>query len=570
MIINAEEGRIYNRDDLSELTVLNYAFRYFESEYHQTNVCIGSSIQIDSFFGSSGGTYAAHYNQINELIFKFENDRLVICADGVDITTDLKSLDFIFRRINPTYTITTTSSGSILDPTDVNMLMNVPEDCIVQVNHVDAKMNGVRDLMIGTIREMAFRSIPLYPNIEMMDFTHQLIWYCFPLARFFSENVPFEGIAKQFVDKIGKNRAINESLFSDYFLSKDLHEVCMNLVGCNSKKIIKYLAENSIQNNVKIAKNITNSTEPLIISNGSDTSVQFNGLSTGEVIEYPMYIRFRDFEIINQLSNVFCLDHVHEIIDSGVIPLLPKLNYSHPFFDNFSKRKLVNLFKAGFSEHDFSDTVNQYNDYSDLNRIPEKIRYKYPNGIKIPNKFRTIKELHDNISRQYREIKAEADNVTIPYLAQEFKLHGAKFKNFELVLPSEASTLVEWGGFMDNCIAGYGGRAAKKELILIGVKKNGTLFYNIQLNPKYIQNPQNEERQIESGRISQFYSYNNNRPMPDSLEEDKKDVINLISAILQADIEESNNIFTGCDARLYIGGQELSLAGTSEVEFAVG
>ena len=31
MIINADEGRIYNRDDLSELTVLNYAFRYFES-----------------------------------------------------------------------------------------------------------------------------------------------------------------------------------------------------------------------------------------------------------------------------------------------------------------------------------------------------------------------------------------------------------------------------------------------------------------------------------------------------------------------------------------------------------
>ncbi len=470
MIIDAKTGTITNRQDLTQVIVYNYSFRVLDNGQE---FLTDRDVNLITTCSTEG--FTVKYNQIDELKFQFEDGRLVIYASGFDITCDMNYLNLIFRKLNPTYTITTTSQSMTIDSTNTQMLMNVLEDCIINVNDIDSRMNGVRDVLLSAIREMAFNNIPLYPGVELMSTMDQLVWCCFPLARFFSEQYLFKDISQQFIEYLEGFGSSNKEI-KPFLFSNNLNEVSQALVGCNSKTVIKYLAENSIHDNKHTAK--------------EESCVP--AMNVNEVFKYPLLVRFKYFETISALSDIFCLDHVHELMGEYYIKRIPSnlsnlYNENIDFFNRFGSRKLLNLFKAGFTSSDISDisdTIRQYDEYKTPQSIPEKIKEKYPNGIRFPKRFKTFVELHNNISRQYREIKAQADNVDILYNKVELKLSDAvlveRDDEYRVILPFEGVDLVGWGSHMNNCIAGYGKKAANKEVILIAILKNKEMIYNIE------------------------------------------------------------------------------------------
>jgi PcfJ-like protein len=128
-----------------------------------------------------------------------------------------------------------------------------------------------------------------------------------------------------------------------------------------------------------------------------------------------------------------------------------------------------------------SDVVRQCNEYKSPSSIPPKLRTEYPNGLELPKNWKTLKELHDKVSVEYSKIKAEDNNKPIEYTPEEFQLHGLKEGNIELILPSEGATLVAWGKDQSHCVASYADRAARKELMILGVRVDDVHKYTLEL-----------------------------------------------------------------------------------------
>lgn len=150
------------------------------------------------------------------------------------------------------------------------------------------------------------------------------------------------------------------------------------------------------------------------------------------------------------------------------------------FLNLFSLPKRKRLINESRGQHYLRDTINQWQQYSLPESIPPKLRDKYPTGMAIP-KFQTVKELHDKISAQYNEIKAEEQNRDIEYTMEEMKLHNAEKDGVRIVLPSEGSVVVKWGKELGHCIASYIERAAKKDIMLLGIYVNDELTYNAEI-----------------------------------------------------------------------------------------
>jgi hypothetical protein len=51
----------------------------------------------------------------------------------------------------------------------------------------------------------------------------------------------------------------------------------------------------------------------------------------------------------------------------------------------------------------------------------------------------------------------------------------------EIRLATDTSDLVIWGGTMKNCIASYSDKAVQKSSFLLGIYRNDTLLYNMEL-----------------------------------------------------------------------------------------
>jgi hypothetical protein len=183
------------------------------------------------------------------------------------------------------------------------------------------------------------------------------------------------------------------------------------------------------------------------------------------------------------------------------------------FQSKHTPKKLFNLLN-NTEIHLLDDIRIQYEAYKDPDKIPRKLKEKYPDGLTYPKKVKTLKELHDKISQQYREIKAEAENKKIEYAENELVLDGLEVDGFKFVLPHESKTLVQWGADMKNCVASYADKAARKDCLLIGVEIDGALAYNIEMG--FVEEFRvSDGQKVKSGKLTdfrQFYGPSNSKP----------------------------------------------------------
>lgn len=206
-------------------------------------------------------------------------------------------------------------------------------------------------------------------------------------------------------------------------------------------------------------------------------------------------------------------DFISQALQENISPLPVSKKVTNFLKSNFSEKKILRLLRENseFNQHPgyLTDITEQYNKYCNPDSIPPKLRSKYLNGLEIP-KFQTLKELHDKISRDYNEIKTEEANRPFEFTEEEWKLHGYKIGNVEIVLPSEASVVVDWGKQLKHCIASYTEGMARKDYLLLGVKVNGKLLYTLQVYTTNLTDANNPEQ--KRYKITQFYGYRNAKP----------------------------------------------------------
>ncbi|HBI00546.1 MAG TPA: hypothetical protein DDY18_02875 [Flavobacterium sp.] len=366
---------------------------------------------------------------------------------------------------------------------------------------------------------------------NMGYFNDRLILYMYPFIRSMANSeTNFHKVLedlKHFTDvNEGKYKFPMELLDHD-----NLNDVLKGYLGTGSKEITKFIA-NRLVVKTDLVKSLSPELLKLLIGNSS----KIFGIST----ETKILTSYEDifFEVITYVKYVMDVfdnnvDYTQKYLNSKEKHVFtePTLKIMRFLNSQFSPQKRMKLMTdSEVLDYQLRDVADQISKYDTVDKIPYKLRFEYPEGLRVPKNWKTLKELHDKVSADFNIIKAEDNNKTIPYTADEWAIHGMTKDNVELVLPSEGKTLVAWGADQQHCVASYADKAANKECIIMGVKVNGIHTYTVELRLTYkevlvaskqmvvdkleelpgLQPP--ERKKHYSFNIVQFYAKNNRRP----------------------------------------------------------
>lgn len=204
------------------------------------------------------------------------------------------------------------------------------------------------------------------------------------------------------------------------------------------------------------------------------------------------------FDYFYQLVPILCVEKS---------PETPRHSVSEGQFktivDQIGPKKMVNmLLQPGAIDnfHYVPDIVKMLKDYDCVEKVPAYIRERYPKGIVVDFKFKTLGELHDKISLEYTTIKGEADKKIIPVDEVYMKLNNRAAHGLKLVVPTNTVQLKMWGSALSICVASYGDRAVNGDTLILGVEKEGVIKYCIEFHTLII----NRLGEIPMGSVTTF------------------------------------------------------------------
>jgi hypothetical protein len=178
----------------------------------------------------------------------------------------------------------------------------------------------------------------------------------------------------------------------------------------------------------------------------------------------------------------------------------PRKDYMAPFklfrtiMNLFPKKRQFSfIFNGGYSVHDLQDTLIQW--------------YSYGHKIQLPTNLKTLRELHDYISKEVNKLKHADFPLTFANRPEFLSIDGVdttvlsadkKHRHLKIIVPKTNHELIDWGQKLSNCIGTYGDRVnSSKDQFLLGVEEFGKLKYAIEINRGY---------------INQFHGHGNSRP----------------------------------------------------------
>lgn len=152
---------------------------------------------------------------------------------------------------------------------------------------------------------------------------------------------------------------------------------------------------------------------------------------------------------------------------------------------NYSKsyrlRLILDLLSSDAAEYGYTHTKVRYlTDTVNMHMI-----YKGSNGYILPEKPKTIKELHDFLATFTRRLMKP--DFELKHFKEAYKVNGLIINGYTIVLPKTYHELIEWGNKMHNCIASYAQRCGKETQILGLLNKTGELVANIEIRKKTVQ-----------------------------------------------------------------------------------
>jgi PcfJ-like protein len=107
----------------------------------------------------------------------------------------------------------------------------------------------------------------------------------------------------------------------------------------------------------------------------------------------------------------------------------------------------------------------------------------FPDGITI-KKWQSIKEIHDDISRQANKLEALTKQVMMPWSESYQKVHGARADNVRILLPRTNQVLVKWGKKQSHCVGSmYNDKMQRGDCVIAGVFIESDLKYCVRLEP---------------------------------------------------------------------------------------
>jgi hypothetical protein len=202
-----------------------------------------------------------------------------------------------------------------------------------------------------------------------------------------------------------------------------------------------------------------------------------------------------------ELGHSLCDDYKFLLAESYFLTLNPQQNQEVLLYikDKFTQPQLLRLIKQcdkdSWKEH-IKDSLHMLDPRTLIGTMCNKrVRKAFPNGITIPNKWATPKELHDNIQEQYLTITKISDsNVGISYQNHP-KIEPLDHKvigDLVIRLPKDKHTLNEWGQTLHNCIGSYFNRIISDQSIVIGFYRNQQIQYAMELQVDKIDNDINK------------------------------------------------------------------------------
>ena len=183
-------------------------------------------------------------------------------------------------------------------------------------------------------------------------------------------------------------------------------------------------------------------------------------------------------------------------------------------------------------------------------RFNKKQMKYFPEGLKIKSRWNSIKEIHDDISKQANKLESLGERVLMPWHDTLRKLHGARCGSLRLLLPRTNRVLVRWGKEQNHCVGSmYNERMQKGECAIVGVFSEGKIKYCVRLTPVLeakLSKTQPEDKRTESNydrkitgwTLAEFRGKGNKWP-------EAKDAAETIEAMLAAGVDISGWINSG-------------------------
>lgn len=363
-------------------------------------------------------------------------------------------------------------------------------------------------LLMHIINELYMMSIKLNYNMPLESFlTDDKIYLALSLLK----SPLMRYVYKPWLLGEGYTTGIMNKLISSTNLKRDLKKY----LGRNNPEFMRIFFKNIRLDNVmieKIAQDVKVENREAILNSALQYGIgyKYRLEQTNDHIKWVMNTsinidRFRCVMWVNELFD--SIDYQHKFIDSLTsntdVINKPEDNVIK-YLTQFTEKKRWRLItdENDLKNHDhrygnqthyairhnldyLGDALHQLKQYETPESIPDTLKSKWPEGFKEPDKWGTIKELHDKISASYREIAAEANNKPIKYTEEWLKLDNIELDGFTIKLPHETKTLVYWGYTLNHCIATYADKAENGYEILFGVYKGEDLIWNGRLDAKY-------------------------------------------------------------------------------------
>ncbi len=432
----------------------------------------GARMDQEMMFAPDG---QSTYFNMQSIRFLFpEKGRMEVFFDGLNISNDLYYLNFIFNQVKFPVSHASIFAGEPFSDAGVPSLTSM---------HIDYKCASVKEYEFKLLVEFCERNGIEIDRKYINKITYVLFAINPALRELWKPGVSLDNFLDAEGWNMGDRFSESGSKLPECLSKNNFKECIEECFGFSNKKLIKIVA-------AMIYKIRTISVDPLVISKAMDRYAAYDVSKEDPHTLIKQSINKEILMIGYLIKGLITVDHIYKILEDNEESFITDFEWG---FDIDKGRALLEMFPvetrmkllknlSEFSAYS-KDTYDQYNEFKDWTNFNDKAKEKGLEPIKLPSRWKNIKELHDNISRQYRDIKAAVSNSDIKYSPETWELlNEVRVEDMVIRLPIETAELSRWGKIMKNCIAGRGDDAAKGSSIILGVYKKNSLIYNIEIS----------------------------------------------------------------------------------------
>lgn len=421
--------------------------------------------------------------ELKEVRFDFsEKGRLKVFFGNEEMSNDLYYINFLFNSVKREMANVCIFAGEPFSEAGVPSLTDL---------HTDYSWYSMKEYEFQLLVQFCEKNGINIDRKFINKITYIILAINPALRELWTPSISLDNIFSNEGLKIGDPHGYRKipSCLSKKTFKETVHE-CF---GHSSKKLLKMVASRIYKiHQISMASFRMDSASEIHIKKRLET-YQISKKDPNILIKQQ--INMEMLELGSLLKGLVTLDHMYKILENNEKMFIENpVNCSRGRHNN---RKLLKMFPVEtrikllkdlrLFMKNAPDTYIQYKEFKDFSKLKEKVKNRLKEKrlkpIKIPNRWKNIKELHDNISRQYRDIKATTNNLDIEYSPEVWEvLNKAKVGDMTILLPIETAELSKWGKLMSNCIASRGKVAADSSSIILGIYKSNILTYNVEIS----------------------------------------------------------------------------------------